>query len=130
MSASILKPTWTARKMIQAALGALAIALIAVSVFPNLAHAYEYRGRNLPGGAWTSGNGTFVTGMTGIWGEGSTPSSVCVSPVTHDAGGYHVPYGWHCAPNHISFNFPAITAAVGFYNPNPGTIAEYGAIGN
>jgi hypothetical protein len=116
---------WSRRAIV----GAAAALVLAMSLFPALADAYEYGGQNLPGHTWTTGQGIYVPNESTIFGNATTSSNVCVGPVTHDAGGFHFPYGWSCAPTQVFYTFPRITAAVGIYNPNSGTFLSYGARG-
>jgi hypothetical protein len=111
------------------------IALIALvfAIFASSASASwnEYSGRNLPGHTWTTGNGVVQPKLWRIDGGANTTSSVCVGPVTHDASGYHFPYGWTCGKTESIWTiFPTtIEAADGLYNPNSGTFGEYWAAG-
>jgi hypothetical protein len=111
-------------------------ALIAVlfTIFASSASASswnEWHGRNLPGHTWTTGNGVVQPKLWRIDGGANTTSSVCIGPVTHDAGGYHFPYGWTCGKTSSTWTiYPTtIEAADGLYNPNSGTFGEYGAVG-
>jgi hypothetical protein len=112
------------KKLYRVLLATCLPAILAVSLYPSVASAATnaYTGKNLPGKSWTTGNGVVLSGerLISAWGE--TTSSVCVGPVTHDSGGFHMPYGWACNPHAITWEFTPITAAAGFDNPNPGTI--------
>jgi hypothetical protein len=124
---ALLKFSKAGRKARRLALSGMAIAALALSIYPAAASAggfNEYKGRNLPGHSWTTGNGVVIPEFV-IGGGANTTSSVCVGPVTHDAGGYHTPYGWDCSTTRLEYFFPEITAAAGIYNPNAGTFGEF-----
>jgi len=114
-------------------LGALAIIGILSAVLASSASASmnEYSGHNLAGHTWTTGNGVVQPKLWRIDGGASTTSSVCVGPVTHDAAGYHFPYGWTCSKSESIWTiYPTtIAAADGLYNPNSGTFSSYWAAG-
>jgi hypothetical protein len=119
------------RKVNKTLLASLILAALAFSVYPSIASASNaYSGKNLPGGSWTAGNGVVLTGENVISGRAETTSSVCVGPITHDSGGFHAPYGWTCNPTGVTWNFAAITAAAGLYNPNPGTFTFFEVFAN
>lgn len=114
-------------------LSSFALVALILAIFASSASASwnEYHGRNLPGHTWTTGNGVVQPKLWRIDGGANTTSSVCVGPVTHDAGGYHFPYGWTCSKSESIWTiFPTtIEAADGLYNPNSGTFGEYWAAG-
>lgn len=90
----------------------------------------EWEGKNLPGHTWTTGNGVVQSKLIDAEAWANTTSSVCTGPVTHDASGFHFPYGWSCSPEWVDWYFSApIEAAVGLYNPNNGTFQKYWAHG-
>jgi hypothetical protein len=125
MSNCIPKSDLISRKSKALLVSAFAVLVVALSMYPSGASAggfNAYQGFNLPGGAWTAGNGVVLANESSIYGIGHTTSSICVGPITHDGSGFHAPYGWACAPETREWNFTPITAAAGFYNPNPGTI--------
>lgn len=85
---------------------------------------------NLPGHTWTTGNGVVQPKLTIAQAWANTTSSVCTGPVTHDASGFHFPYGWSCSPETVYWYFSApIEAAVRLYNPNSGTFQKSWAHG-
>jgi hypothetical protein len=108
----------------------LIAAILALSVGSACASVNEYEGKNLPGHTWTAGNGVVLPKLVISQAWANTSSSVCTGPVTHDAGGYHFPYGWSCSPESVYWYFSApIAAAVGVYNPNNGIFQKYWAHG-
>lgn len=89
----------------------------------------EYEGKNLAGHTWTT-NGIVQPKLVISEAWANTTSSVCAGPVTHDAAGYHFPYGWSCSPESVFWYLPAeIQAASGIYNPNAGTFLKWHARG-
>jgi hypothetical protein len=118
----------TMRKRLFVSVFALVTVVMALSASSAFAgwEEFEYSGRNLAGGTWTT-NGRVAPALWAIYGEANSSSSVCVGPITHDAGGYHAPYGWACAPHSRTWEFAGspIAAAAGIYNPNPGTFGTF-----
>lgn len=128
MSNCIPKSGLISRKSKALLVSAFAVLVVALSMYPSGASAGQfnaYQGNNLPGGAWTAGNGVVLNQENSIFALGYTTSSVCVGPITHDSSGFHAPYGWACAPSSREWNFAPIGAAAGFYNPNPRTISHF-----
>jgi hypothetical protein len=119
--------TAAGRKATGLLVSGLALLAAVLAIYPSGASAStnSYSGKNLPGGTWTTGNGVVLSKEFLIGGGANTTSSVCVGPVTHDGSGFHTPYGWSCATRTKEWFFASITAAAGFYNPNPGTFGEY-----
>jgi hypothetical protein len=113
------------RRGLSAAILTLVVVIAALSASYASAAEYNYTGTNLPGGVWTTGNGTHLPNLFVERGWANTTSSVCLGPVTHDASGFHFPYGWACNPPTWERFFPEINAAPGILNPNPGTIGKF-----
>ena len=114
------------RKVNRTLLVSIILAALAFSALPSIASASNaYTGKNLPGHSWTTGNGVVLTNESLISARAETTSSVCVGPVTHDSGGFHMPYGWSCNPTSVTWSFAPITAAAGLDNPNPGTFTFF-----
>jgi hypothetical protein len=114
----------------------LLVSLAIFTVFCSLATSFanasvnEWEGKNLPGHTWTTGNGVVQPKLVIAQAWAQTTSSVCTGPVTHDATGFHFPYGWSCSPEAVYWYFSApIAASVGLYNPNGGTFQRYWAHG-
>jgi hypothetical protein len=90
----------------------------------------EWSGKNLPGHSWTTGNGVVQSALWRVDAGARTTSDVCAGPVTHNAEGYHFPYGWSCNGGEAIWRIEGrIEAAAGLDNPNSGTFTEYWGVG-
>jgi hypothetical protein len=131
MVTPILRANSTRQKAHRMLLAGVILTALMFSLHLSTASASNYySGKNLPGGAYTTGNGVFLYPEDVIVAEANTTSSVCDGPVTVSGGQPQFPYGWSCYPHEVSWEFPAIDAAAGIDNPNPGTFGEYEVYAN